>query len=286
MASPSAVSEDWKSDDLKIFSVGVLYSGYWSSSRVKDRFPYPVGYKTVRAHNGSTYYMEIEEGAKGPLFLNGAESYSIDSDTSDTSLSASSEVTAPDEPIEIPPVRVYVPKVPYPILPKHLMDPICAEQLAGFRKMVRRLPQNISFEHVWEIRPLHMFFKNCRESQEEIKALFTEALTPSLKVLPKVDDPGNVNLVSRAIVDELNIVDIEPSQVVPTISQIRYASCISVVSGEQLEIVPKKELGKKSEIKEVLDGDPHTDTKKLMTLAVAKDTHVDLEYPEISHLIL
>ncbi|KAL0707119.1 hypothetical protein Bca4012_073545 [Brassica carinata] len=37
---------------------------------------------------------------------------------------ASSEVTAPDEPIEIPPVRVYVPKVPYPIPPKHLMDPI------------------------------------------------------------------------------------------------------------------------------------------------------------------
>ncbi|WZZ49743.1 hypothetical protein YC2023_049850 [Brassica napus] len=44
----------------------------------KDRFPYPVGYKTVRAHNGSTYYMEIEE-----------ESYSIDSDTSDTSLEPS-----------------------------------------------------------------------------------------------------------------------------------------------------------------------------------------------------
>ena len=50
---------------------------------------------------------------------------------------------------------------------------------------------------------------------------------------------------------------------VPTRSQIRYASCISVVSGEQLEIVPKKELCKKGEIKEVLDGDPHTDTKKL-----------------------
>ncbi|KAF2540315.1 hypothetical protein F2Q68_00032709 [Brassica cretica] len=139
---------------------------------------------------------------------------------------ASSEVTAPDEPIEIPPMRVYVPKVPYPIPPKHLMDPISAEQLAGFRKMVRRLPQNISFEHAWEIRPLHMFFKNCRESQEEIKALFTEALTPSLKVLPKVDDPGkfvfpcsvagvefkealcdsgsSVNLVSKAIIDELD----------------------------------------------------------------------------------
>ncbi|KAF2559728.1 hypothetical protein F2Q68_00014270 [Brassica cretica] len=115
------------------------------------------------------------------------------------------------------------------------MNPISAEQLAGFRKMVRRLPKNISFEHAWEIRPLHMFFKNCKESQEEIKALFTKALTPSLKVLPKVDDPGkfvfpcsiagvefkealcdsgsSVNLVSKAIVDELGIVDVEPSQV-------------------------------------------------------------------------
>ena len=73
---------------------------------------------------------------------------------------ASSEVTAPDEPIEIPPVRVYVPKVPYPIPPRYLMDPISAEQLAGFRKMVRRLPQKISFEHAWEIRPLNLFFKN------------------------------------------------------------------------------------------------------------------------------
>ena len=36
-----------------------------------------------------------------------------------------------------------------------------------------------------------------------------------------------------------------------------------MVSGEQLDIVPKKELRKKGEIKEVLDGDPHTDTKKL-----------------------
>ena len=51
-------------------------------------------------------------------------------------------------------------------------------------------------------------------------------------------------------------------KVVPTRSQIRYASCISVVSGEQLEIVPKKELGKKGEIKEVLDGDSHMIPRK------------------------
>ena len=56
--------------------------------------------------------------------------------------------------------------------------------------MVRRLPKKISFKHAWEIRSLHMFFKNCRETQEEIKALFTEALTPSMKVLPTVDDSG------------------------------------------------------------------------------------------------
>ncbi|KAF3608816.1 hypothetical protein DY000_02049884 [Brassica cretica] len=284
---------------------------------------------------------------------------------------ASSEVTAPDEPIEIPPVRVYVPKVPYPIPFRHLMDPISAEQLAGFRKMVRRLPQNISFEHAWEIRPLHMFFKNCREFQEEIKVLYTEALTPSLKELPKVDDPGkfvfpfsiagvkfkealcdsgsSVNLVSKAIVDELGIVDVEPYQVkltfanssmavpygtilnlpvqvgdcvfhtefqvvvmrkdhemplifgmsfmatvgeivdmpnkrvsfsninkkvfykaVATRSPIRYASCLSVVNGEQPKIIPK-EFGDKSEIKEVLDGDPHTDTKKLSRNARLKE---------------
>ena len=52
-------------------------------------------------------------------------------------------------------------------------------------------------------------------------------------------------------------------KVVPTRSQIRYASCISIVSREQLKSFPKKELDDKSEIKEVLDGDPHAYTKKL-----------------------
>ncbi|XP_058183113.1 uncharacterized protein LOC131301036 isoform X1 [Rhododendron vialii] len=69
MAKP----DEEKSDGLEIISIGKLYSGpwdkkYWSSSRGKDRYPYPVGYKAVRTHNGMTCKMEIHEGLKGPLF--------------------------------------------------------------------------------------------------------------------------------------------------------------------------------------------------------------------------
>ena len=58
---------------------------------------------------------------------------------------------------------------------------------------------------------------------------------------------------------------------VPTRSQIRYASCISVVSGEHLNFFPKKEQGDKREIKKVLDGDSHTDTKELSGNAKVKE---------------
>ncbi|KAF3556441.1 hypothetical protein F2Q69_00014351 [Brassica cretica] len=44
-----------------------------------------------------------------------------------------------------------------------------------------------------------------------------------------------------------------------------------MVSGEQPKIVPKKEFGDKSEIKEVLDGDLHNDTKKLSGNARVKE---------------
>ncbi|KAK1305648.1 hypothetical protein QJS10_CPA10g01760 [Acorus calamus] len=61
-------------DGLEIVSIGALYCGpwdkkYWSSTRGKDRFPYPVGYRAVRCHAGSTYSMEIHEGLKGPVFV-------------------------------------------------------------------------------------------------------------------------------------------------------------------------------------------------------------------------
>ncbi|KAJ9707739.1 hypothetical protein PVL29_000014 [Vitis rotundifolia] len=70
MAKP----KEEKSDDLEITSIGALHKGpwdkkYWSSSRGKDRYPYPVGYQALRTHNGIGYKMEIHEGPKGPLFV-------------------------------------------------------------------------------------------------------------------------------------------------------------------------------------------------------------------------
>ncbi|XP_078436581.1 DNA binding protein isoform X3 [Wolffia australiana] len=63
-----------KSDDLEIVSIGVLYTGplekkYWSSSRGKDRYPYPVGYQALRTYSAVPYKMEIQEGTKGPGFM-------------------------------------------------------------------------------------------------------------------------------------------------------------------------------------------------------------------------
>ncbi|KAH9602416.1 hypothetical protein KSS87_010627 [Heliosperma pusillum] len=65
--------DDSVSNDLEILSIGTLYAGQWdkkyrSSSRGKDRYPYPIGYRALRTHNGLTYKMEINEGTKGPIF--------------------------------------------------------------------------------------------------------------------------------------------------------------------------------------------------------------------------
>ncbi|XP_072955538.1 uncharacterized protein [Typha angustifolia] len=61
-------------DDLEITSIGALYHGhwdkkYWSCSRGKDRYPYPIGYNAIRTHAGNTYKIEVREGIKGPLFV-------------------------------------------------------------------------------------------------------------------------------------------------------------------------------------------------------------------------
>ncbi|KAF6140079.1 hypothetical protein GIB67_001820 [Kingdonia uniflora] len=63
-----------KPDGLEIISIGALFEGsndkkYWSSSRGKDRYPYPIGYHAIRTHIGFSYKMEIHEGLNGPLFV-------------------------------------------------------------------------------------------------------------------------------------------------------------------------------------------------------------------------
>ncbi|OMO93525.1 hypothetical protein CCACVL1_06455 [Corchorus capsularis] len=88
MAKTKEGEESAKSDGLEIISIGSLYIGpwdkkYWSSSRGKDRYPYPVGYQAVRAHNGSTYKMEIDEGPKGPLFMVSCDGQSCSGQTPD-----------------------------------------------------------------------------------------------------------------------------------------------------------------------------------------------------------
>ncbi|XP_027346611.1 uncharacterized protein LOC113858262 [Abrus precatorius] len=71
---PALADAEERTDGLEIISIGSLYKGpwdkkYWTTSRGKDRYPYPVGYEAVRAHNGATYKMEIHEGVNGPRFL-------------------------------------------------------------------------------------------------------------------------------------------------------------------------------------------------------------------------
>ncbi|KAL9149122.1 hypothetical protein ABFS82_12G090300 [Erythranthe guttata] len=78
-----------KSDDIEIISAGKLFTGpwekkYWSSSRGKSRYPYPVGYKSARTQNGVTYTMEILEGLKGPSFvISSSDGKSCSGDTPD-----------------------------------------------------------------------------------------------------------------------------------------------------------------------------------------------------------
>ncbi|KAK6157781.1 hypothetical protein DH2020_012029 [Rehmannia glutinosa] len=82
-------AKEEKQDGIEILSIGKLYTGpwdkkYWSSSRGKERYPYPIGYKSVRTQNGVTYTMEILEGLKGPSFMiSSSDGKSCSGDTPD-----------------------------------------------------------------------------------------------------------------------------------------------------------------------------------------------------------
>ncbi|PWZ36847.1 hypothetical protein Zm00014a_043640 [Zea mays] len=72
-----AAAEDAEGDRvIEVVSAGALYHRggdwerkYWSCSRGKDRYPYPVGYHAVRHFTGISYAMEIQQGPRGPIFL-------------------------------------------------------------------------------------------------------------------------------------------------------------------------------------------------------------------------
>lgn len=86
MAMPGADAAT--SGGIDIISIGCMYKGpwekkYWSSSRGKDRYPYPVGYQTAWAHSGSTYKMEILEGPRGPMFMISSDGHSCSGQTPD-----------------------------------------------------------------------------------------------------------------------------------------------------------------------------------------------------------
>ena len=46
----------------------LMFLSYHLILQGKDRYPYPVGYKSMRTQNAITYMMEILEGLKGPSF--------------------------------------------------------------------------------------------------------------------------------------------------------------------------------------------------------------------------
>ncbi|KAF2560182.1 hypothetical protein F2Q70_00017571 [Brassica cretica] len=47
--------------------------------------------------------------------------------------------------------RVYVPRISYPVVPQHLKEPINEKTLAGFKKIMKRIPSTTSFEDAWSI---------------------------------------------------------------------------------------------------------------------------------------
>lgn len=79
--------------------------------------------------------------------------------------------------------KVHKPNVSYPKVPNHLKGPINTLELAGFRKRVNIIPKDVSFEDIYEGHRLFNFFKNSRETLEDVKAVFDEvrSKTPTVR---------------------------------------------------------------------------------------------------------
>lgn len=63
--------------------------------------------------------------------------------------------------------------------------------LAGFKKIVKRIPLTMPLEDAWGVYHLNRFFKIARESMKEIEELFikTKNASSPIKTFPKLEDP-------------------------------------------------------------------------------------------------
>ncbi|KAF2554155.1 hypothetical protein F2Q68_00036234 [Brassica cretica] len=154
-----------------------------------------------------------------------------------TEQSASSGVTAPSEPAETPPVRVYVPKVPYPIPSKHLMDPISAEQLAWFRKMIKKVMDGDPHTDTKKL-------SGNAKANEKVQKKRVKG-DPMMTLIPRLCDEKSIEY------------EVKCKGTSKPFSKVR------AIFTHELKEKGEAALGKKGEIKKVMDGDPHTDTKKL-----------------------
>lgn len=74
--------------------------------------------------------------------------------------------------------KVYKTEIPYLVVPKH----VGAKELAGFHNRVKTIPEGVSFKDDCNDFCFFQFFKNSRETMEEINALYDEAGKPAVEL--------------------------------------------------------------------------------------------------------
>ena len=77
-----------------------------------------------------------------------------------------------------------------PYVPKHLRRKVNKVELDGFRKRVKRVPKNMSFEDAYYQYRLGNFFRESKETAKDIELLFNEISRKPKKTLKKEEDPG------------------------------------------------------------------------------------------------
>ena len=73
---------------------------------------------------------------------------------------------------------MYKTEIPYLVVPKH----VGAKELAGFHNRVKTIPEGVSFKDDCNDFCFFQFFKNSRETMEEINALYDEAGKPAVEL--------------------------------------------------------------------------------------------------------